>query len=122
RYYGASQFTNPSNCPTSFTLDQDSRRLSSVGFSGHRAILRKMYLASKSTDGGYHQFLEIIGENGLGLIDDLRFQEVEISATDYSVKVGGRVIEKKRQRVLVIPQFAIGKQILSPNQLSEGTF
>ncbi len=32
------------------------------------------------------------------------------------------MVERKRSRLLVIPQFRIGKQTLSPNQLSEGTF
>jgi predicted ATPase len=36
--------------------------------------------------------------------------------------VGGKVERRKRNRLLVIPQFRLGKQKLSPNQLSEGTF
>lgn len=123
QYYGASQFTNPSACPTSFSIERGSRRLSSLGFTGHKGMLRKIYLASKEEDSSnYQDFINIVGKEGLGLVDGLRFQEVEVSSTDYSVNVGGRLTEKKRQRVLVIPQFEIGKQVLSPNQLSEGTF
>ena len=41
---------------------------------------------------------------------------------DYRVRSGGRVRELKREKILVIPQFAVGRNVLSPSQLSEGTF
>jgi hypothetical protein len=123
RYYGASQFTNPGNCPTSFSIEDDDRRPISLGAPGHKGILRKIYYASKQpASDDYKQFLSIVGKRGLGLIDGLNFQEVPISSVDYTVKVGGKLTEKKKNRLLVIPQFEIGRQMLSPNQLSEGTF
>src|SRR6185295_120196 len=82
-----------------------------------------MYTADKAVDNRrYVQFLEIVGPRGLRLIDGLRFKAVPTSSTDYSVRVGGRVETRKRHKLLVIPQFKIGNQKLSPNQLSEGTF
>jgi ABC-type lipoprotein export system ATPase subunit len=123
KYYGASQFTNPGNCPPSFHIEEEGKRRSLSRYHGHSKILYSMYSAEKAdSKHRYQQFIDIVGPNGLHLIDDLKFREVQTSSTDYSVRVGGRVEARKRNRLLVIPQFRIGKQKLSPNQLSEGTF
>jgi ABC-type lipoprotein export system ATPase subunit len=124
RYYGASQFTNPGNCPASFQIEEEEgmrRRLGLSRFRGHEKVLYSMYLAQKA-GGRYNQFIDIVGKQGLRLIDGLKFREVRTSSVDYSVRVGGKVERRKRNRILIIPQFRIGKQTLSPNQLSEGTF
>lgn len=122
RYYGASQFTNPSDCPSSFQIEADGH-LRVPRLRGHVKILFSMYSAQKTDPNHkYQQFLEMVGPRGLRLIDGIKFREVETSSTDYEVQVGGRVEARKRNRLLVIPQFYIGKQKLSPNQLSEGTF
>jgi len=124
RYYGASQFTNPGTCPASFEIEQEGgrhRRL--FRLRGHARILYNMYSAKKAEGKrGYKQFIDIVGPKGLRLIDDLVFREVQTSSIDYSVRVGGKVEVRRRHKLLVIPQFRIGKQKLSPNQLSEGTF
>ena len=39
-----------------------------------------------------------------------------------TARVGGKIEKVRRQKVLVVPQFHKGREILSPNQLSEGTF
>jgi len=124
RYYGASQFTNPGDCPVSFQIEEEEGKRRSVSrFRGHEKVLYGMYAAKKeSSNPGYAQFIEIVGARGLRLIDDLIFREVRTSSVDYSVRVGGKLERRKRNRLLVIPQFRIGKQKLSPNQLSEGTF
>jgi ABC-type lipoprotein export system ATPase subunit len=124
RYYGASQFTNPGNCPASFQIEEEEGMRRGVGlsrFRGHEKILYSMYLAQKA-DGRYSEFIDIVGQRGLRLIDGLTFREVRTSSVDYSVRIGGKVERRKRNRLIVIPQFKIGKQRLSPNQLSEGTF
>jgi hypothetical protein len=124
RYYGASQFTNPGTCPASFEIEQEEgahRRL--FRLRGHAKILYNMYSAERGESSQrYRQFLEIVGRKGLHLIDDLKFREVPTSSIDYSVRVGGKVETRTRHKLLVIPQFRIGRQKLSPNQLSEGTF
>jgi hypothetical protein len=123
RYYGASQFTNPGTCPASFHIDAEGNRRRLSRFHGHTRILYSMYSAKRADSSGrYQQFIDIVGPKGLRLIDDLTFREVETSSVDYKVRVGGRVEARKRNRLLVIPQFKIGRQKLSPNQLSEGTF
>lgn len=122
RYYGASQFTNPGSCPVSFEIEQEgNRRL--FRLRGHARILYDMYSAKKAeSNPRYIQFIDIVGPRGLRLIDDLTFREVQTSSTEYSVRVGGKVEFRSRDKLLVIPQFRIGRQRLSPNQLSEGTF
>jgi ABC-type lipoprotein export system ATPase subunit len=124
RYYSASQFTNPSSSPASFQIEEEEgKRRRLTHFHGHQKVLYGMYSASKEgPESRYEQFIEIVGPKGLRLIDNLTFREVKTSSIDYSVRVGGKVERRKRNRLLVIPQFRIGKQKLSPNQLSEGTF
>lgn len=123
RYYGASQFTNPGACPASFQIEQEEGYRRPIRLRGHAKVLYDMYSASKAkSSGSYQQFLEVVGPRGLRLIDDLGFREVPTSSVDYSVRVGGKIETRRRHKLLVVPQFKIGKQKLSPNQLSEGTF
>jgi hypothetical protein len=122
RYYGASQFTNPGTCPASFEIDREGNRLSLTRSRPHVKILYSMYSAYRDESAKYRQFIEIVGPKGLRLIDGLTFRVVRTSSVDHSVRVGGKVEVRTRHKLLVIPQFKIGKQTLSPNQLSEGTF
>jgi len=57
----------------------------------------------------YKQFIDIVGQKGLGLIDSLTFREVKSSSTEYSVRVGGKVERRRRDNLLVVPQFKIGR-------------
>jgi hypothetical protein len=123
RYYGASQFTNPGACPVSFEIEKEGEERKLYRLTGHAKILYHIYSAKRaSPKGKYKQFLDIVGPGGLRLIDDLDFKEVETSSVNYTVKVGGKVEKRSRRQLLIIPQFRIGRQKLSPNQLSEGTF
>lgn len=122
KYYGASQFTNPAACSASFEIEDGTHRLRSFRASNHTRILYDMYVAKSQQHPNYPDFMEIVGPKGLRLIDRLDFKTVPTSSIEYSVRVGGKLEERKRNKVLVIPHFTIGKQKLSPNQLSEGTF
>jgi energy-coupling factor transporter ATP-binding protein EcfA2 len=123
RYYGASQFTNPGTCPTSFEIGIEGKQRTIHRLRGHARILYAMYSAQKTRPNrDYQRFIDIVGPNGLRLIDDLTFNEVQSSSMEYSVRVGGKIERRRRRNLLVIPQFRIGRQTLSPNQLSEGTF
>jgi len=123
RYYGASQFTNPGSCPVSFEIEQEGKRRGLFRPRGHAKILYSMYTARKTDENQrYKQFMDVVGPSGLRLIDALTFREVPTSSIDYSVRVGGKVVVGRRDKLLVIPQFTLGRQKLSPNQLSEGTF
>lgn len=126
RYYSASQFTNPANCPVSFEIEKEGRRSRGIRLHGHAKFLfdlYNLYNASKSSEQlAYQQFIDIIGPNGIQLIDELAFRKIKTSSIDYSVRSGGRVQKRRREKILIIPQFRIGNNELSPNQLSEGTF
>ena len=116
RYYSASQFTNPSNCPVSFGIEKEGDRSRGLRLSGHSKFLFDLYTEYKSKSEGYNQFFDIIGPDGIGLINKIDFQEILTSSIDYSVRSGGKVRKRKREKMLVIPQFIVGRHELSPNQ------
>ncbi|MHB8085755.1 MAG: AAA family ATPase [Dehalococcoidia bacterium] len=124
RYYSASQFTNPAKCPVSFEIEKEARGTRGVGISsGHAKFLYDLYTTYEKDDKkSYNRFFETIGPKGIGLVTNISFKKMRTSSIDYSVRAGGKVIERNREKLLIIPQFQIGKSYLSPNQLSEGTF
>lgn len=121
-YYSASLFTNPSSCPISFEVESESGWQRGISISGHKKFLYNLYTAHKRNSSDYHQFIDIVGPNGINLIDDLVFQEIETSSSTYQVAVGGRITTKEKKNKLIIPNFKISGNALSPSQLSEGTF
>ncbi len=128
-YYSASQFTGPSNCPVSFEVDEKSRPIRTMRsinsrsvVEGHTRWLYDMFIESKDNTKEFTQFLDIVGQSGIGLINRFEFQEIPTSSIVVSVKIGGQVQEVKKERTLIIPKIYIGTSVLSPTQLSEGTF
>jgi ABC-type Mn2+/Zn2+ transport system ATPase subunit len=124
-YYSASQFTNPSNCPISFEVETERGSELRRGIamrSGHKALLYDMYDAYKTKSPPFEEFINIVGPEGLGLVDGIDFKEVETSSSTLSVLAGGKVRKRDKVNLLVIPNFSIGENTLSPSQLSEGTF
>jgi len=123
RYYSASQFTTPADCPVSFEIEKEGKYRRGIGLRRHAKFLFDLYTSWKSAEANaYSQFFEIVGPKGIGLVDDIIFKEIPTSSIDYSVRSGGRVIQNKREKILIVPQFRIAKNELSPSQLSEGTF
>lgn len=123
KYYSASQFTNPANCPTSFDIEKEGSRQRGIRMGDHSKFLYDLYTQFKDPKNtSYKRYFEIIGPEGIGLLNGIDFKEIPTSSIDYKVKSGGKVREIKREKILVIPQFTIGQNELSPNQLSEGTF
>ena len=124
KYYSASQFTNPAECPVSFEVERTGRFTRSIGMErGHTRFLSDLYRAFVARDSsGYDEFVSVIGPGGIGLVTDIGFQEIIASSVDFRVRSGGTVKELKREKTLIVPQFTIGKNVLSPSQLSEGTF
>lgn len=122
KYYSASQFTNPSKCPISFEAEGIDQVRRGIGIRGHKKLLYDMYDEYRSDSPGYRQFKSLISTDGVGLVDDVDFNEIKTSSSEYSVMTGGRIRKKEKVNLLVIPSFTIGKNNLSPSQLSEGTF
>lgn len=123
RYYSASQFTSPSECPVSFEVDEDSNvRRAYRANREHIRFMSDLYSSHKRSDQGYQEFRSVIGKEGLGLISDIKYKEILIARSRVEVKTGGRSIKKHTEEKIVIPTFLVGSSRLSPNQLSEGTF
>lgn len=122
-YYSASQFTDPSKCPTYFEI-QNERIIRSLSRRGndHQRFMFDLYNAYKNPNSKFQEYLSIVGNEGLGLINSISYIEIEVPTNEYAVGLGGKVISKENNKLLVIPNFIIGDLKLSPNQLSEGTF
>lgn len=120
KYYSASQFSNPSNFPNFIELDDESEYRSWNSAKSSRVIF-DLYREFKNNSREYEQFINIIGNTGLKLIDTIEWNDTPIPSVSYTVKSGGQPVLRQRDRLLVIPIINIGKNKLSPNQLSEGT-
>jgi predicted ATPase len=122
-YYSASQFTDPSKCPTYFEIENRkiSRRFGG-GWNEHQKFMFDLYWAYKNPKSKFKEFLSIVGNQGIGLIDTIQYLEIKVPTNVYEVGVGGNVISKEIEKLLVIPNFLVQTIKLSPNQLSEGTF
>jgi AAA15 family ATPase/GTPase len=124
-YYSASQFTNPSNCPLSFEVEseKESGLMRGVSIrSAHKSFLYDMYVSQKENTEAYSEFLNIVGPDGIGLVDEIEFKEIKTSSSSISVSTGGRVRKREKINQLIVPGFTISDKTLSPSQLSEGTF
>lgn len=122
-YYGASQFTNPSQSPLSFDVEFESTRMTGLALpTGHKKLLYDMYQEFSKQSDSYAEYINIVGPDGIGLVESIAFQEIPTHNSNYSVLTGGRIVERKRTNKLVVPSFSIAGSSLSPNQLSEGTF
>ena len=122
-YYSASQFTDPSRCPIFLEIENDrpSRRRGSAN-AEHVQFLQDLYTAYKERRDAFDEYLSFVGAAGVRLIDKITFKETKAPANVYDVRIGGKLEKKAVKRLLVIPSLHIGRNHLSPNQLSEGTF
>jgi predicted ATP-dependent endonuclease of OLD family len=121
-YYSASQFSDPSRCPVSIELEEQRPLKRARSFAGHEQFMLDLYRIWKDRGKPYKRYLSTINKEGIGLIDDFEFAEVEIPSSSYEVLSGGKIRKIERNRLLVVPSFSIDGNKLSPNQLSEGTF
>ena len=122
-YYSASQFTNPSNCPVSFEVEGELGGIRrGISIEGHKKLLYDMYQSFQRKSDLFSEFMEIVGVNGIGLVENIDFKEIKTSSSNYRVQTGGKVRKFEKTNLLVIPSFKISGNDLSPNQLSEGTF
>lgn len=122
-YYSASQFSDPSKCPVFLELEENRLLRRSRQSIGHEKFIYDLYKSLQEKDKKrYKRYINIVGKNGIGLVDDISFEEVTMPSSSYEVKIGGKVKKIEKNRLVVIPRFTVDGIMLSPNQLSEGTF
>lgn len=125
KYYSASQFTNPSLCPTSFDVDEDGELIREGTLTRrhpHTSFIYELYRLQQVNQKIYDTFLSLVDGRGVRLIDKLKWSEFKFSNPIYEVRAGGKVVTKTRDRIMVIPTVHVGAAELSFSQLSEGTF
>ena len=122
-YYSASQFSDPSRCPVSFDLEDDQPRIRGQRDTiDHKQFIYDLYRSSKRSTQVFERYRNVIGLNGIGLVEDIHFNEIRLPSNFVEVRAGGKTEKKERTQLVVVPTFIIDGNTLSPNQLSEGTF
>jgi hypothetical protein len=124
-YYSASQFTDPSRCPSSFEVDEEGRLnepyLQNTG-GAHLRFLHDLYSLRRDNKEAYEQYCKFVSRSQLGLISRLTWKEIELSSSTAEVRSSGPVKKIKKRKTLVVPKVQIGTSHITFNQLSEGTF
>jgi predicted ATPase len=122
-YYSASQFTNPSRSPSSFEMEEGDRVMETYSDKGpHLTFISGLYLTYKKNRHIYRSYIDLVGPRGIGLIDGIEWKPIVLSTSSVDVKTGGRVVRKRKRRVLIVPVVSLRRSRLSFSQLSEGTF
>jgi len=121
-YYSASQVSDPSRCPVSIELEEGRPLKRSRSYASHEQFIFDLYRTWKEQGKSYKRYLSTVNKEGIGLIDDFEFTEVDMPSSSYEVRSGGKIRKIERNRLLIVPSFSIAGNKLSPNQLSEGTF
>lgn len=123
-YYSASQFTDPTRCPSSFEVDEDGRLLDVYAYERpvHLKFLHDLYTLRKANPDSYDEYCRFVSRQQLGLISRLTWKEIELSSNTAEIKRGGIIQRIRKTKTLVIPKVQIGSSYITFNQLSEGTF
>jgi len=120
-YYSASQFSDPTRCPISVEFEdgESSVRYSRLG--AHEAFVSELYQTWNANKKDFKIYLNLVGPDGINLVQDIYFKTVEMPSSVYKVQSGAKIKKVEKQKTLAVPIFVIDENILSPNQLSEGT-
>lgn len=122
-YYSASQFSDPSRCPVSLELEDNRPRIRRRRDTiDHEQFIYDLYRSYKAGTEAFLRLKNVIGPEGIGLVDDVNFDEIRLPSNVIEVRAGGKTEKKERTQLVVVPIFIIDGNTLSPNQLSEGTF
>lgn len=113
-YYSASQFTDPTRCPSTLEIDGANRLINVFADNNrHGNLLYDLYTTKEKRPEQYTQFIALIGKEGLNLVDSINIEIINLS---------GNVPDKLNTRQLIVPRTTKGNVELYFNQLSEGTF
>lgn len=122
-YYSASQFSDPSRCPVSLELEDNRPRARKRRDTiNHGQFMHDLYHSYKTNTNSFLRFKNVIGPEGIGLVSDVKFDEIRLPSNIVEVRAGGKMEKKERTQTVIVPTFIIDGNTLSPNQLSEGTF
>lgn len=122
-YYSATQFSDPSKCPVSFELEEDSlSRSFSSNSRVHEYFMYELYRSYKFKPEIFNLYLSTVNKNGIDIIDNFQFLEHEIPSSSYKVRTGGKIEKIDKIRKIIVPSVQVDGLNLSPNQLSEGIF
>ena len=122
-HYSASQFTDPTRCPTSFEIDEDNHLSQSYGDSkAHIKFIYDLYRLKTTQPEQYTEFCNFVSRKQLGLVSRIVWKEIELSSNTAEVKSGGPIKKIRKTKTLVIPKIQISSSYITFNQLSEGTF
>ena len=121
RYHSIHKFINNSNSPIVFEVDESTDK-STENLSFPKRFLYNLYLEYKKNTDVYHNYLEMINNKGLKLIDSIEFKEVIIPSSKYNVLPTGDIKTFENNNKIIIPRIIISGYNLSPNQLSDGTY
>lgn len=121
-YYSATQFSEPTRCPVSIELDDTNRFVNFRTRDVHGKFIYDLYNSFKNDSLSFNKFINTINQNGIGLVDDITFFEHSMSSSSYEVKSVSKINQIEKNKNIIIPSVTIDGTVLSPNQLSEGTF
>lgn len=120
-YYSATQFSDPSRSPVSFELENERLVRSGTRSRTHELFLRDLHRAYE--DGlPFEKFINIVGPDGLKLIDNVEFDQYLLPSTSYKILVNGTIQNIEKNKRVVVPSIKLEGLRLSFSQLSEGTF
>jgi hypothetical protein len=122
-YYSASQFSDPTRSPVSLELEDDRPRIRGRRDAiDHEQFIYDVYRAWKGHSKAFSRYKNTVGPHGIGLVDDISFDEIQLPSNVVEVRAGGKTVKRRRTKLVIVPIFTIDGKTLSPNQLSEGTF
>ncbi|OFX70916.1 MAG: hypothetical protein A2X12_10235 [Bacteroidetes bacterium GWE2_29_8] len=113
-YYSATQFSDPTECPSVITLDDFKLTNANNKTKPHGKFIYDLHHAYCYDKSSFNKFITTVNKEGIGLIDDIVFLATHIPNSK------GKDIQT--QNDTIIPRFIIDSKDFSPNQLSEGTF
>ena len=123
-YYSATQFSDPTKSPVSVEIDERESITSYRSYRNrnlHAAFIIDLYKLKKNEPNSFEAFINLIGMKGIGLIKTIEFDEVNFRSEEVKVKSAGKISTETRLKTIVVPKILVDNNVLSFNQLSEGT-
>lgn len=121
RYYGASRFTDPSRAPDYFEIEMGRGQEPTLQ-TPHSRFVFNLYKVFNKEEAGFDEYKRIICDD-LGLLKNIDFEQIRLPSNRIKVLQGGKIKTVEAERLIVIPHFELPNgKLVSPSQLSEGTF